>query len=75
MALADEQAWFNQNRAFITQNYPGKFVLVKNQSVQGAYPTFSSAYQAGVSRFGAQGQFLVKQALPSEPKHTIGNWG
>jgi hypothetical protein len=71
MALADEQAWFDQNRAFITAQYGGKYVLVKNQAVQGSFPTFSAAYQAGVQRFGVDGQFLVKQALPAEPQHII----
>lgn len=71
MTLADEQAWFDKNRAFIATQYAGQYVLVKDQAVQGAFPTFDAAYKAGSQRFGAQGQFLVKQALPTEPKVII----
>jgi hypothetical protein len=71
MALADEQAWFEKNRAFISSQYKGQYVLVRDQAVQGAFPTFDAAYKAGSQRFGATGQFLVKQALPQEPKVII----
>lgn len=71
MALADEQSWFEKNRAFIAAQYAGQFVLVKSQAVQGAFPSFDAAYMAGAQRFGAAGQFLVKQALPTEPKVVI----
>lgn len=71
MALADEQAWFEKNRAFISGQYNGQYVLVKNAAVQGAFPTYDAAYKAGSQRFGAAGQFLVKQALAQEPKVII----
>ena len=71
MALADEQAWFEKNRAFIYTNYKDQYVLIKDKAIQGAFPSFELAYKAGAQRFGAQGQFLVKQALPQEPKTII----
>lgn len=73
MALQDEQAWFEKNRAYIAQQYPGQYVLVKNQAVQGAFPTYDAAFNAGVKQFGPQGAFLVKQALAQEPVHKIGS--
>lgn len=71
MAIADEQAWFNQNRAFIVSQYKNQYVVIKNQAVQGAFPTFDAAYKAGAARFGANGQFLVKQAISIEPQAII----
>lgn len=66
MALNDEITWFEQNRQFIVQQYGGQWVLVKDQTVQGAYPTYEAAFQAGAAMF-PPGQFLVKQALGEEP--------
>jgi hypothetical protein len=71
MALADEQRWFDSNRAFIAERYAGQYVLVKNQAVIGAYGSYEGAFSAGVAMFGATGGFLVKQALPDEHKEII----
>lgn len=71
MALADEEAWFRDNRSVIASRYAGKYVLVKDRAVQGAYPSFDQAYKAGAARFGANSGFLIKQALPQEPQAII----
>jgi len=71
MALQDEQNWFNQNRAYLAQQFPGQYVVVLNQAVQGAFPTFQAAYHAAVQRFGVGGGFLIKQALPAERTHFV----
>lgn len=65
MALQDEETWFNSNRAFIAQQYQGQYVLVKDQAVRGAYPTYQAAYQAGAQMFGKQ-PFLIQQAVAVE---------
>jgi hypothetical protein len=64
--MGEETAWFEANRGFIAQQYAGMWVVVKDQSVRGAYPDFQSAYNAGVAMFGTE-PFLVKQALAQEP--------
>lgn len=61
MALADEERWFNENRAFIAQNYAGKFVIIKDQTVRGAYDRYDLAYNAGAQMFPGQ-PFLIKEA-------------
>lgn len=58
----DDLAWFEANRPWISSTYPGKFVLIKNKAVVGAYPTQASAINAGVAMFGAG--FSVKEATP-----------
>lgn len=62
MSLQDEITWFDSNRAFIAKQYQGQFVLIKDQSVRGAYPTYQAAYLAGAQMFGPQ-PFLIKEAL------------
>jgi len=71
MALQDEQTWFNQNRPYLVSKYSGQYVVVLNQAVQGAFPTFQAAYHAAVQRFGVGGGFLIKQVLSVEPTHYI----
>jgi hypothetical protein len=69
--IADDEAWFNQNRAMIVSKYNGQWVLVKDKSVRGAFPSYDAAFTAGVQQFGLQGGFVVKQAVPSDPKAVI----
>jgi hypothetical protein len=71
MAVADEQAWFDANRAFIAQNYSGQYVVVKDKQIRGAYPSYAAAFQAGTQMFGANSGFLVQQALAQKPVHQV----
>lgn len=70
MALQDDLDWFEANRAFISQNYKGQWVLVKDKAIKGAYPNEQAAMNAGFSMFKAQ-PFVVKQALAKEPEHRV----
>lgn len=70
MAFSDDQAWFEANRGFISQQYSGKYVIVRDKAVVGAYPDYGSAVKAAAAMFGAQ-QVLIKQALPQEPVNMI----
>lgn len=65
MALYDDLAWFETARQWIASTYPGKFVLIKDKAVIGAYPTEEIATQAGFAQFGPDG-FAVKEAIPFE---------
>ena len=71
MSVSDEASWFNSNRAFIATQYSGKWVLVKDKKIQGSYPDYASAFQAGVQMFGANSGFLVEQALAQAPVHQV----
>lgn len=57
----EDIAWFEANRIQIARQYPGQYVIIKDLAVQGAYPDFQSAYNAGVAKFGTQ-PFQVKEA-------------
>lgn len=69
MSVADDLAWFEANRAFIASTYQGQWVLIKDKSIKGAYPTNPAALAAGLSMFGTQ-PFTVKQANAQETVHT-----
>lgn len=69
MALQDELSWFESNRAFIASTYQGQWVLIKDKKIQGAFATDQAALAAGLRMF--QKDFLIKQALPQEPVHTV----
>lgn len=74
MAMQDDIAWFEANRPMIASTYPGMFVIVKDQAVVGAYPDYASAYSAGTAMFGTE-EFLVKEALASQPVETMTQLG
>lgn len=61
MSMRDDIAWFETSRIAIARQYPGQYVIIKNQAVVGAYPDYESAYKAGVAMFGTD-PFLVKLA-------------
>jgi hypothetical protein len=61
----EDIAWFEANRIQIAQQYPGQYIIIKDLAVQGAYPDFQSAYNAGVAKFGTQ-PFQVKQAVAEQ---------
>jgi hypothetical protein len=69
--IPDEEAWFNQNRAAIIAQYSGQWILVKDKSVRGAFPTYDAAFNAGIQQFGLNSGFIVKQAVASDPKIVI----
>lgn len=70
MAFQDDQAWFEANRAFISKQYAGQYVIVKDKAVVAAYPDFASAQGAAAKMFGTQ-SVVIKQALPQEPARMI----
>lgn len=59
--MAEDTAWFEASRVNIAKQYPGQYVVVKNQAIVGAYPDYQSAYNAGTAMFGTE-PFLVKFA-------------
>jgi hypothetical protein len=46
----------------------GKFVLIKQDGVEGIYETYADALNAGYERFKLD-QFLVKQIPPTKKPH------
>jgi hypothetical protein len=62
MPLETELKYFEERRADLWKNHPGKFVVIKGNELVGAFDTALAAYEAGVSRFGTE-PFLMKQVF------------
>ena len=76
--LAEEKAYLRANLEALSQRYPGKYLLIKNNEVYGGYETFEQGVDVGVDLFGS-GPFLVRSVLhpddleaPSIPALAIG---
>ena len=59
--LGTEKAFFTSQREALSRRYPGHHLLIKDEEVIGAYPTFDEAVDAGVAKFDS-GPFLVQSA-------------
>ena len=64
--LDTELRFFERNRAEWLKSAPGKWALVKGESLVGTFDSAENAYVEGVRRFGNV-SFLVKQILESDP--------
>ena len=74
--LDQERAIFEQNSAEWARQHPGKFSVVKGDSLAGVFATIDEALSAGVRSFGMV-PFLVRQLgqppeLISIPALTMG---
>jgi hypothetical protein len=63
--LDKEREYFETHRAEWLKKYPGKFVLVKDEELIGAFNTQQEALIEGARRFGTA-SFLVRQVEQSE---------
>jgi hypothetical protein len=64
--LDREVAVFQQRRSNFLKQFPGLFVLIKGDNVEGPFPTAEVAYEHGLREYGIE-PFLVKQVLEAEP--------
>ena len=58
---------FHQNE--LVEKYRGKFLVIKDQGVQGVYDTEIEAYTDAKNKFGL-GNFLIQQCLPGQESYT-----
>ena len=58
--LDRERAYFSQNDSAWAAAHPGRFVVVKDETLVGTFASLDEALAAGASRFGLQ-PFLVRQ--------------
>jgi hypothetical protein len=74
MPLEQEIRWFDEQREHLVATYFGKFLVIKGDKVIGSFDSAQTAYEAGLKAFGTD-QFLVKQALPTDPtEHQPAVW-
>lgn len=65
MSLENELKYFKENQAQLLDKYQGKFLVIKDLEVKGAYETQIEAYNEAQKKFEL-GSFLIQQCLPGE---------
>ena len=63
--LQKEASLFDQHLEEWRAIHMGEFVLIKDDSIVGFFPTLSEAFKEGTSRYGLE-SFFVKQILPKD---------
>lgn len=67
--LQKELEYFKSNQDKLVKKYKGKFLIIKDQEVQGVYDTEIEAYTDAKEKFEL-GTFLIQQCLPGQESYT-----
>jgi Family of unknown function (DUF5678) len=67
--LERELDYFKSNQKELVHKYEGKFLVIKDQEVYGAYNTEMEAYTEAKKKF-TLGTFLIQQCLPGRESYT-----
>jgi len=67
--LQKELEYFKTNQAELVQKHKGKFLVIKNQKVEGVYDTEMEAYTKAKERFEL-GTFLIQQCIPGQESYS-----
>jgi hypothetical protein len=63
---------FNKHRREWSRSHPGAFVVIQDEIVaEGFFETYGEALKAGLTKFGVNRSFLVKQVWVTEPVYCI----
>ncbi|MGA3129228.1 MAG: hypothetical protein ABSD59_00395 [Terracidiphilus sp.] len=63
---------FEQNRQEWSRSHPGEFVVIQGEAIaDGFFDTYADALRAGLQKFGARREFLVKQVWVTEPVYLV----
>ena len=74
-SLTEEIAFYDDHRAELEADHFGKWVLVRDRTVQGYFDDFQAAAGVAVQRFG-RGPYLIRQiGAPSAPLPTSVMYG
>ena len=65
MALKDEFEYYIAHQDQLVREYEGKFLIIKDCQVQGAYDDELAAYRQASEDF-EPGSFLIQQCLPGD---------
>ena len=70
--FAVELEVFERHRQQWSQSHPGEFVVIQGEEIgPGFFQDYADALRAGLQRFGARREFLVKQIWVTEPVYCI----
>jgi hypothetical protein len=66
-----EREYYEQHRAEWLPGHTGEFAVIREHELVGFFSTYESAFRAGLTQFGLQAPFLIKQVWPQEPVFAI----
>jgi len=67
--LAKELEYFKKHQTELVAKYEGKFLVIKDQEVQGVYDSEMEAYTNAKKKFKL-GTFLIQRCLPGQESYT-----
>ena len=67
--LQKQLEYFKSHQDELVKKYRGKFLVIKDQEVQGVYDTEMEAYTEAKKKFEL-GTFLIQQCLPGQESYT-----
>lgn len=67
--LQKQLDYFKSNQNELVKKYEGKFLVIKDEKVQGIYDTEIEAYADAKKKFKL-GTFLIQQCLPGQESYT-----
>lgn len=63
---------FERHRQEWSRLHPGEFVVIQGDEIaEGFFDTYADALRAGLQKFGARREFLVKQIWVTEPVYLV----
>lgn len=70
--FSKELTVFEKHRKNWSRSHPGEYVVIQDDViVEGFFSTYGDALKAGLKKFGADRNFLVKQIWKTEPVYFI----
>lgn len=67
--LKQQLDYSKSNQGELVKKYEGKFLVIRDQKVQGVYDTKMEAYTDAKKRFEL-GTFLIQECLPGQESYT-----
>jgi hypothetical protein len=67
--LEAEFQYYRDHQAELVAQYDGRFVVIRDDAVVGAYPTYERAYTEMIGRYPL-GTFLIQLVEPGEGGYT-----
>jgi len=62
---------FEQHRKEWSRAHTGAYVAIQDEVIAGFFSSYAEALRAGLRKFGAQREFLVKQVWLTEPVYLV----
>jgi len=69
--FSTESSYVESHRDELLEKYRNKYIIVHGEEVIGPFDDYEDAFDEGVSKYGPDGIFLIKQIYDDEPINFI----